>query len=134
MRKESMEKRREKTERETATSKRKIEAKFAGYVNFEWNDLQKEAYAVWADKFNFWSELDAQTEKYRRISVGWDAYHQCYVASAFERDADSPNAGYICTARGVDSSTALSRLLFLISELMPDEWVKPQSKPKQDLW
>ena len=134
MREKSMEKRREKTQSQTAPIERKNEAKFVGYVNFEWSDVQKEAFGIWVLKFNFWDELNAQTAKYRRISVGWDTYHQCYVASAFERDTDSPNAGYICTARGVDAATAVSRLLFLISELMPDEWVKPQSKPKQDLW
>lgn len=134
MRQKSMEKRSERTQSQTEAGSKKTEAKFAGYVNFEWSDVQKEAFSVWAIEFNFWDELNAQTSKGRRISIGYDAYHQCQVASCFERDADSPNAGYICTARGVDGSTAISRLLYLISELMPDEWVKPKSKPKQDLW
>jgi hypothetical protein len=134
MRQKSMEKRRERTEASTKELTDRLKAEFRGYVNFEWTDAQKEAFAVWALEFDFWSQLNAQTERGRKISVGYDAYHHCQVASCFERDIASPNAGYICTARGVDSSTAISRLLYLISELMPDEWAKPQQRVKSDLW
>jgi hypothetical protein len=129
-----MEKRREKSEADTDDNAKRFKAEFRGYVNFDWNDAQKERFAVWALEFDFWSQLDAQTNKGRRIAVGFDAYHQCQVASCFERDVTSPNAGYICTARGVDASTAISRLLFLISELMPEEWIKPQQRSKSDQW
>ena len=134
MRQKSMEKRRDKTEGETDELANRLKADFKGYVNFEWTDDQKEAFSIWALEFNFWDELNAQTGKGRRITTGYDAYHNCQVASCFERDINSPNAGYICTARGLDAATAVSRLLYLISELMPDEWIKPKSKPKQDLW
>jgi hypothetical protein len=129
-----MEKRREKTEQNSNELTKRFKAEFKGYVNFEWSDSQKEAFGVWALEFNFWDEFNAQTAKGRRITTGYDPYHQCQVASCFERDIDSPNAGYICTARGLDGSTAISRLLYLISELMPDEWVKPTQRAKSDQW
>lgn len=134
MRQKSMEKRRNDTVTATADRKARYSAKFAGYCNFDWQDAQKEACVVWSLEFNFWDELNAQTEKGRRITVGYDAYHQCQVASCFERDIESPNAGYICTARGLDAGTAISRLLYLISELMPEGWMKSTPADRADKW
>jgi hypothetical protein len=127
-------KEREEANRPSGEPVLKLDAKFKDFVNFEWDDSQKEAYGFWVITFDFWQQLNTQAAKGRRITVQFDTYHSCEVASCFERDVASPNAGYICTARGLDAASAISRLLFLVSELMPNEWVKPKKRDKQDKW
>jgi len=134
MNEKSQEKRAQKTKATVDAAGRKLDAKFTGFVNFEWTDAHKEHWARWTLEFNFWDEYNMQCAKGRRISTQYDLYHQCYVSSCFERDSNSPNAGAICTARGMDAASSISRLLFLVSDVLRDGWgVKPLVE-QSDKW
>lgn len=134
MRQKDIKARRNKTEENAHPLAGKLNAEWKGYINYEWTDAAKERFAVWLDETNIFDDLDAHAAKGRKITVGFDAYHKCMVASCFERDANSPNAGYIVTARGAQAATALARLLYLISEEMPVEWSKPALSVPEDKW
>jgi len=134
MRAKDQQKRRQKTEETSDPLVSRLKAEWKGYINYEWSDAAKERFAVWLYETNILSELDSHAAKGRKFTTGYDAYHKCMVATCFERDAASVNAGYIVTARGQNGSTALARLLYLISEEMPHEWTKPAAVVHEDKW
>jgi len=134
MRAKDQQKRRQRTEEGQDPLVGRLKAEWKGYINYEWSDAAKERFAVWLDETNLFNELDAHTAKGRKFTTGYDAYHKCMVATCFERDINSPNAGYIVTARGKEASTAQARLLYLISEEMPHEWTKPSVIADVDKW
>jgi len=134
MRQKDMKARRNKTEDNAHPLAGKLNAEWKGYINYEWSDAAKERFAVWLDETNIFDELNSHTAKGRKFAQGFDAYHKCMLATCFERDAKSVNAGYIVTARGSDAATALARLLYLISEEMPHEWSKPSAIANEDKW
>jgi hypothetical protein len=134
MRAKDRAKRTEKTLANSHPLAGKLKAEWKGYINYEWSDAAKERFAVWLDETNLFSELDAHAAKGRKFTQGFDAYHKCMVATCFERDETSANAGYIVTARGIDATTAFARLLYLISEEMPHEWSKPSVIANEDKW
>jgi hypothetical protein len=129
-----MKKRADSTKQKTNSLGLDLSAEWAGFVNFEWTDALKEQYGFWVLEFNFWDELNLQAARGRRISVQFDLYHQCYVASVFERDAKSVNAGKLVTARGQDSATAISRLLFLLSNALREGWGTTKKSSTEDKW
>ena len=134
MNEKQQEKRAQKTKAAVDAQGNDLSAKFTGFVNFEWTDAHKEHYAIWANEFNFWDEYNAQCAKGRRISTQYDLYHQCYVSSCFERDVKSVNAGAICTARGMDAATSISRLLFLVSDVLREGWGLKSTPSQADKW
>lgn len=134
MRQKDIKARRNKTEENAHPLAGKLNAEWKGYINYEWSDAAKERFAVWLDETNIFDELDAHAAKGRKFTTGFDAYHKCMVATCFERDANSPNAGYIVTARGKTASIAQARLLYLICEEMPVEWSKPAVNAPEDKW
>lgn len=134
MRKKNQSERREKTEASADPLAGRLKAEWKGYINYEWSDAAKERFAVWLDETNIFVEMDAHTAKGRKFTTGFDPYHKCMVATCMERDVASVNAGYIVTARGKEGSTALARLLYLISEEMPHEWTKPSVIVQDDKW
>lgn len=134
MRQKDQNKRREKTEADGDPLVRRLKADWKGYINYEWSDAAKERFAVWLDETNLFTELDKHTALGRKFTTGYDAYHKCMVSTCFERDSSSVNAGYIVTARGIEGTTSLARLLYLISEEMPHEWSKPSVIAGTDKW
>jgi len=134
MRQKYMNKRAQETKDKVEREGKDYKAEFAGFVNFEWTDAHKENCIRWASELDFWHEYNQQCAKGRRISTQFDLYHQCYVSSAFERDINSPNAGLICTARGMDGSISLTRLLYLLSDALREGWGKSKTPLYEDKW
>jgi len=134
MRDKDQRKRRAATEAQGDPLVGRLKAEWKGYINYEWSDAAKERFAVWLDETNLFVEMDKHAALGRKFTSGFDAYHKCYVSTCFERDTTSVNAGYIVTARGMDATTSLARLLYLISEEMPVEWSKPSVSAPADKW
>ena len=114
--------------------KTRWKAKFTEYVNFTPSDAQKERFALWISEHNLWDELADAMDKGIRVSWEWDDYNSCYQASAFCKDMDSVNAGRVCTARGAEQDTALSRLMWYISDDFPEDWKGKTKNVPKDVW
>ena len=114
--------------------KTRWKAKFTEYVNFTPTDAQKERFAGWISSHNLWDELAMQMDRGIRVSWEWDDYSNCYQASAFCKDMDNVNAGRVCTARANEQDTALSRLMWYISEDFPEDWKAKVKQVQKDIW
>lgn len=109
-------------------------ATFDGYVNYEWTDADKEAFIIWTGENNFWDIRATQTNLGRKFSISFDPKQSCYIATCFERDAKSPNAGLCVSARGRELEMAEWRILFLVNSLMGANWKNGRERKGDDVW
>src|SRR3954462_12338537 len=110
-------------------------ADFRGYINLNLSDEQKEAYVLWAASGSFWEALEYNTGAGVNLSLKRDAKGGGFLASATQRDSNSPNAGLCVTARGKDATTAWGRVLYCLTILnRKARWEDTQPLANPDRW
>jgi len=113
---------------------RRFKAEFAGFVNFNPTESDKEAYVAWVQNCDVWEAMEVHSAKGRKLTVQMDVRNGGHMAMCMERDIESVNAGRICTSRGKTAGIALTRLLFLISDNFPEDWMKSGLMKGEDAW
>lgn len=110
-------------------------AEFKGYINLDLSEEQKELYPAWAQSEAYWEALQGFTEIGVNLSLKRERKTGGFLASATQRDPDSPNAGLCVTARGKDAPTALGRVLYILTVLSREErWEAVQPMANPDRW
>lgn len=110
-------------------------AEFVGYINPELTEDEKETYDAWAASEGFWEALEAFPDDGINLSLKKEPKTGGFLASGTQRRPDSPNAGFVVTARGGAASTALGRLLFTLKILSHyEKWSERQKRPAADRW
>jgi len=110
-------------------------ADFRGYINLELSETQKAAYPSWSQSGAYWEALEAFTDAGVNLSLKRERKTGGFLASATQRDPDSPNAGLCVTARGKDAGTAFGRVLFILTLLSHKErWEDTQPLSNPDRW
>lgn len=110
-------------------------AEFRGYINLDLTDEQKRLYSAWAASEAFWAALEGFVEAGVNISLKRERKTGGFMASATQRDPDSPNAGLCVTARGKDAATAWGRVLYCLTLLSHKEkWEDTQRMSDPDRW
>lgn len=110
-------------------------AEFRGYINLELSDAQKQTYTAWATSASFWEALEGFTHDGVNISLKRERKTGGFIASATQRDPNSPNAGLCVTARGKDAATAWGRVLFCLTVLSKKgRWEDTQPLSNPDRW
>lgn len=111
------------------------DAPFRGYINLSLDAAQKANYDKWAAGEGYWEALEGFTSGGVNLSLKWVPKEECFLASATQRRADSPNAGLVVTARGRAASTALGRVLYSLTILAHHErWEDTQPLADPDRW
>lgn len=57
-----------------------------------------------------------------KFSVTWDEQRQCYAASLYCQDAQSPNAGLMLALRHCEITLAIGALMFIHTEVYDEIW------------
>lgn len=109
-------------------------APFTGFVNFNPTESDKENYVAWVLDTDMWGEIERHVLLGRKITIQTDVRNGGAMAMCMERDVQSVNAGRICTSRGKESGIALTRLLFLLSDKFPEDWMKSGLMQDADRW
>lgn len=113
----------------------KDDAAFRGYINLSLSDEEKAAWSVWSVTADVWDCLVAQVASGINVSVKREKGGENFVASATQRDATSPNAGLVVTARGRDAGIAFTRVLYCLVVLSRQEsWEATQPMADPDRW
>jgi hypothetical protein len=99
-----------------------MDAEFAGWVNCSLGTTHKEAYENWLRSAEALTDFQAVVDNFYRLTVGIDVKNDAYVANAFMRSTRSPHAGKMTSQRSADPYTALMKLVFAISHVMPENW------------
>lgn len=111
------------------------DAPFRGYINLNLTGEQKAAFAAWSQGEAAWNALEYHTSDGVNTSLKWVAKEGCFLASATQRRADSPNAGLVVTARGSGALLAFMRVLFCLDILSQGErWEDTQPLADPDRW
>lgn len=111
------------------------DAEFAGFINLQISEEQKEAFERWADSASPWEALEAFTVDGVAFSVKWDARSSAFMGSATQRRSGSPNAGLVTTARGGTAAKALFRTIFCVTILSrAEKWTDLQPVANPDRW
>lgn len=113
---------------------KRYNAEFSGFVNFNPSEGDKERYVAWVQDCDVWEALENHSILGRKITTQMDVRNGGHMAMCMERDTQSVNAGRICTSRGKTVGTALTRLLFLISDQFPEDWMKSGVIQDSDRW
>ena len=111
------------------------DAAFRGFVNLNLSAADKADYEGWVATNGFWDVLAAQTADGVQVSVKWDAKQGCFLGSARQQRAASPNAGLVATARGATAEKALTRIVYVLLLLSTQErWEATQPIADADRW
>lgn len=107
--------------KKTASGKTKVEWK--GYVNFSLNDSDKRKAEEYRGNPD-WLDTAAShvCEEDYKLSVSYDNYNDCIVASLYCKRAGSPNAGYCLTARASHWYEAIFRVLYVHYVALDEDW------------
>lgn len=121
-------------EKGAALPSRNWDAAYAGFVNFNPTDAQKDAFVHWADSAEPFLIMDTHLALGRKISFAIDKDGVTHTCSCMERDSTSVNAGLICTARGRTSELAWFRLMYYLGVLFPENWNELSLTKSLDRW
>lgn len=113
----------------------KHDAEFRGYVNVNLSDEQKATYDTWVSGQGYFEQLEAAVASGVNLSLKLDPKGGGCLASATQRNPDSPNAGLVVTARGRDAVTAWGRVIFILAILShKPRWEDTQPMADPDRW
>jgi len=107
-------------------------AEFAGWVNASIPDANRVDFEEFETSSRCIEAFDHVGKSHIRTSVVWDIKDQCYVANAFHMDEASPSGGLMVSARSTTALRALMKLLYLIIEIIPEDWSELLSRAKTD--
>lgn len=110
---------------------KRFTAQWAGYVNVELTRDDKDEFWKWYEKGMLWEDLASNLEMGRKFSFYIDEKDGSAVASVFERDTQSPNAGLTVTMRGREAMSALARVVWVVSWRLGAVW--KAARPMDDL-
>jgi len=128
---------------DTAKDKRKdkeearetFSAEFRGYLNYTLSPEEKELAGQWIESSSLYEMLHYSVSDGVQFSLKWEYKQECYLASATQRRASSPNAGLVVTARAREPWLALARLLYILALLNKSErWEDVQPLADPDRW
>lgn len=112
------------TDREKRKGKRgdRYAAPFSGWCNYTPKDDDREAFERWYEAGLFYVALEDTILNGLKYSLTYQWDESCFIATAFQRDAESVNAGVMISARSSDAHRALCKLVWTILILLPAEW------------
>lgn len=111
------------------------DAVFRGYINLNLSEEQKAGHDAWASSASMWERFADEVAGGVNISVKREPEKGSFLASGTQRDASSPNAGLVVTARAKDAPTALTRLLYTLTILShKPRWEDTQPLADPDRW
>lgn len=106
------------------SNKSRDKKKFDGkYIRYELSvdDKQRLREREW-DSDRVFDQLHALVESGFKFSVGLQSDGSSYLASLYDRDEDSPTAGFTLTGRGRSFSNAVAALLYKHYDLFDGIW------------
>jgi len=107
-------------------------AEFSGWVNASIPDANRADFEEFETSSRCIEAFDAIGKSHIRTSVVFDLKDQCYTANAFHMDEAHPSGGLMVSARSTTALRALMKLLYLIIEVMPEDWTELISRAKSD--
>jgi hypothetical protein len=111
------------------------DAAFIGYINLTLSEEQKSAFPDWQLSASAIDSLEAFTGDGINFSLKTDTRSGGFLASATQRRSDSPNAGYVVTARAREAYTAFWRVVYCVVLLSHAErWTDIQPMASPDRW
>lgn len=110
-------------------------AQYSGYVPYTVDAaIKKMVHKLDFTPANLVELVQGLTDDGCKVSVTWEDERQCYFVQAFQQTKGHVNAGLILSARHSDLMKAAALLQVLVTEVMPDAWVNPESDVSQYLW
>jgi len=96
--------------------------KKATFVSPNLTEAQKAAFNDWASRVDFADVLFKVLDSGYKISAKWDDYSAAYMALLQPTSEQSPNDGYILTARARDPLTAMYRAIYVHAVVLEADW------------
>lgn len=109
-------------------------AQFVGYIPVHL--IEKEKKQIKANPGTPEHHLDRfakYAEDGYRLSIGWDDYNDCMIASLYDTDVRRPSAGYVLAGRHTDLLTAIDILVYLHEIMYPEGWNTENINTKGDV-
>lgn len=122
------------SKRSNSKSKGKSSKSFDGkYIRYELSVEDKRVLAGREfDTDRVFDQLDALVGAGYKFSVGLQSDGSAYLASLYDRDTESPFAGYTLTGRGRSFTNAIAALLFKHFDIFDGQW--PGQSTSDDEW
>lgn len=107
-------------------------AEFSGWVNATIPDANRPDYEEFETSTRCVEAFDAIGKMHVRLSCVFDLKDGCFVANAFHMDEATASGGLMVSARSSSALRALTKLAYLITEVMPEDWTELLSRVKTD--
>lgn len=95
---------------------------FTGWADFHFTAEQRGEYEEWVAEQTWATTLDLSLTGHLKLSLSYDETQDTFIASAFVKAWDSPNAGKMTSQRSSDSLRALTKLLWAVNFGMGSDW------------
>lgn len=95
---------------------------FAGWADFNFSAEQRGAFEEWVAENNWGTTLDLSLKDDLKITLSYNAEQDTYLATAFVKAHDSPNAGMMTSQRSADALRAVCKLLWAVNFGMGTDW------------
>lgn len=118
---EQLEMRREAREKVERLASAK-DAEFQGFINVTLSDEEKREFVNWIPTTDLGSLLEAMLDEGNVLSVKQDKKGKGYAAAVTSRWAGSVNAGWCVNMRAGDPTTAIQRVVFVVTVLLGMDW------------
>jgi len=111
------------------------EADWRGYVNVDLSAAQKAQFDDWAATGAPWEVLEEVGCAGVVVTVKLEKGASGFIASATQRNVESPNAGLCVTARAKTAGKAFMRLLYTLDVVgASSDWTHGQPVADPDRW
>lgn len=107
-------------------------AEFSGWVNASIPDANRADFEEFETSSRCIDAFDAVGRSHIRVSTVFDVKDQCFVSNAFHMDETTASGGLMVSARSTTALRAQMKLLYLITEIMPEDWTELLSRAKTD--
>jgi len=98
------------------------DADFLGFLNVNLSDEEKAQFASWVSSAPVGELLTDLLDDGNVVSLKQDKKGKGYAAAITQRWAGSPNAGYCINMRADEPVKALTRMLFVVSVVLGEDW------------
>lgn len=109
---------------EKTTSQRQIEPEWGGFLNLKLDDADKERFGVWfeASEKTISSLLDDAMIDGLKVSIGYDAENECYIATFTGKLIPAHDTRYAASARAGTYWEALALMCYKHFVLAEGNW------------